>query len=267
MLISLTRSRWVRRAAWLLGAAAFIAISTGLLLHFASKPLSKELMNGNDSNPKLQTVRTFNGSSDSVTAVIAHNVIPKTQSARMNAPADTLIPSDWASDPQPTEAVGGPQADAVAVPAGQRDKMMETVFKFLEAWETFGASTHTVSPTTGINEYANNLAPYSDASDLADLVNRVDNNQPTYICDDCAVGSKFLSTYKQLWLTSRVRAFNSGENAYVTVYGDVQYQSEVPDEPLAGTKWMRSYGLLLTDLNGTWLVTRCAASTVSELDT
>jgi hypothetical protein len=263
MLHSVKTRRYIRRLVKVVVFVGFMILFFALILHFGSKPIQKSLMSGAPGSAQLGQITT---STDASTLGITDNYnvapssLPTTQADRQQAPADTLIPSDWAKDPNPSAYTGGPQSDVVRVPTNTRSQMMRVVDQFIRAWETFDKPNNI---SNQVNPYADSLQSYVDATDLADIAQRIGNHQPDYICPGCIVQSQMISTNEQLGNTERVRAY-SGSTAYVTLDATVKYISSV-DTTLNDTTWVRDYGVLLSFENGQWLITRVAADTIEQL--
>jgi hypothetical protein len=189
--------------------------------------------------------------------LVPASAIPKTQSQRVSAPSDTLLPDRWANNSEADTEVG-PNQDVAKVSLVDRHALIDAVSGFLTQWETFTPAS-AADAAGALQLYADRLAPWVDPGDLSDIANRVDNSQGGGVCPQlgCSVGSTY--DVGDIWDDSNVR-FDNGVDAYVSVFANVTYSAPLTDSPLNGATFQRSYGLLLTLINDKWVITRAAAA-------
>jgi hypothetical protein len=248
---------------------ALIIIGVGVAVYFATKKgaetSSQAIIKQAKANELVPVTTTgANGKSTTVYRVPPSRV-PLTAQGQLSAASDTLIPSDWASDPQNVNG-SGPNSDPVTIPAHQRTAIAKTISSFLAQWETFMPPATTADADSNLAAYQQRLAPFANPGDLGDLVSRVDNHQPPYICPDinCGVGSVWEPNDQSAAMV--VRSW-SATNAYVTTYGAVRYRSRVPQGySVVGYSYARSYGIVLSNINNHWVVDRAAATTTGPLN-
>lgn len=189
--------------------------------------------------------------SGEISVSVPPDKIPQTQASRMSAPVAALLPSHWSEDPQPRYSTG----DAVIVPVNERGVIIHRAIGFLSRWETFRPWSEAT-----YNTWRRGIALYLDPAGADDIINRVGSYQPPTICpeDTCPVGSAWEGSDPT---TIEIRAYdpNAG-TAYMTVDGYVKYK---PSLGGASTSFERQYGLLMTKMDGRWLISRAVADTIS----
>ena len=182
--------------------------------------------------------------------------VPRTvQDAQASAPIE-LTPGRWAADPENS----GGQDVAKNISAADRKAAVSATGEFLRRWETFRAFK-----TNGDwIAYQNKLRPYVTAEAFSDVVRRVDNHAPDFICavQECVGGSKqvLYPGYAGPADTAEVRSYDpQTDSVYLIMFGAVRYSGP---HPLDGKEFNRSYGIVLKRVDGQWLVTRAAGDTI-----
>lgn len=245
----------------LVGLLAVVAVAIGLYF-IALKPAVEKQVQRQDPQHRLvegerfAEDRSIYERSGGANFLVPDNRIPSSQKERYDAAAITLLSDRWQEDPNPEI---GPGADAAPIPANERKALTDSAQQFIKLWETFEPpavrSEFDVKPAA----YISKLSPWVAPENLDDVVQREDNSQPDHICpwNGCLTSS----TWEQgdASAGSNVRYYD-GEQAYLTTFAGVRYNSVSGTDQLDGSLWLRSYGLLMRRSGDRWLVTRAAAS-------
>lgn len=173
---------------------------------------------------------------------ITVNDIPQTFSERRLAPAAALLPT----------RAGYPEATPAVVAEETRQSILQAAERWLQKWETFRPGE------ADMGKYTKRIRNLSWKDSLPRLVRREDASDPP------SVGPEGSSRLASRWLdvpgfsqSAFVIDYAPGE-AYVVAYGAVRYIGAIND-PLSGSSRERTYGLLLQEKGGRWLVERAAA--------
>jgi hypothetical protein len=214
------------------------------LINFMSGHKVQSWITKHQISQNYDVTTTANGAAK---LLVKPSALPQTQNDRMNAPTADLLPQEWASDP-----LQSPSAKAVEVAPADKKALVGATTQFLSVWETFRPWND-----ASYAAWKAKVSPYV-SSEGGDVIARRDSVQPQTICPDpgCPTGSTFLGIAP---LSYTVRSYD-GNSAYVTVNGFVRYQVT-----LSGKKQevVRQYGLLFTNNNGRWLVSRAASETTA----
>lgn len=240
-----------------IGKALKIVLIGGLLLVFTA--IAINWVSGKNG-PSIQIVGGGGGKLETKDGkiVVPRDRVPKDFSERDDAPAVSLLPNRL------------PYTNSGAtVSPEDRAGIAAAVTGFLKHWETFDPVVldRDSRATNRISPYKLSLQKWSAPEDLGDLVARVDSTDPPGVCPTpgCTDGSIWMSSGDIGSAMTIVQ--DDGRQAYVTLYGLVEYTGESQFDALAGSIWFRSYGLLLEKSGGRWLVTRAAAETMHRANT
>lgn len=211
--------------------------------------------------PKASTVATGGGGETGNTPSpgrfeVQASDVPQSVGDAQDAAPIQLTPGRWESDP------ANAQGDVpTQLTEAQRRQVTKSAGEFLELWETY--------PSFKVGEdwidYQNKLRPHVAAGDFSDVVTRVDSHAPAFQCAQpiCDGGSQpvVYKGYATPAQNAEIRAYDpKAQTVYLITYATVRYTGKTP---LAGKTFNRSYGLLLENQNGTWVVSRAAADTTS----
>ena len=182
--------------------------------------------------------------------------VPTTVADAEKAAPITLTPGRWQQDPEHANGQDVPNL----LPPADRAKVAELVDRFITRWETFPD----FKTMTDFLAYQRKLRPLVTSDALAGVIRRADNVQPAYICPEprCVAGSETViyDGYAGPGENMEIRSYDSQQqSAYVVTYGIVRYTGD--DHPLAHRSFDRSYGLVVRNVNGQWLIARAAADT------
>jgi hypothetical protein len=231
----------IRRLA--LWSVLFLVGLTLLLILFRSAFLdSSSPLDVVREAPPLQKVETEDGTR----YLVPESRVPQTFEERDVAAALTLLPS------RIPELDSQPEAP---VPDEERAGIIQGVEDFLTGWETYSPGS--------LRIYEQSFEGTAEPSSVTELGQRIDSEDPDGACADmgCTLGSLWVDGSPQLRILDW-----SGDRAYVTGYGTIQYGPIGSLDNRAGQYWTRAYGLLLRNEDGRWLVERAASENVAPLD-
>lgn len=137
----------------------------------------------------------------------------------------------------------------------ERRRLQSLAISFLSRWESFG-------PSTGKQEYQAELAPYAIFDALPSLVDREDNLQNSNIAPGSRVGSKFLMDGYSPKSHFDIRRYD-GQTAYITTLGEIETTG--PSLVFNGTRFLRSYALIVERTDSGWKIQRAAAQTRTQI--
>jgi hypothetical protein len=153
------------------------------------------------------------------------------------------------------------------IPLSERAAITKTVNNFLASWETFSPRfIQKQVQRNRPNPYRVKLAETVIASSIDDVYQRLDSIDPDFVCpeNDCISGSIWSGgKIDQSVLTISDYSDNS---AYVTGYGIVTYTGDKRTNPLAGQKYLRSYGLILEKTAVGWMVYRASSESIKQVN-
>lgn len=241
------------------GGIAFVAIVAIALIMVFLFAVVGDGPSGPSTKNKDTLIKGDPNSDADSNYVLPVDRIPTTQAARQTSSPLGLLPSRWKSDKDANDG----SRDAVAVPLQDRKAIAKAAYGFVKQWETFTPARPGATGKYATGEYRDRIMPYVFPGYITDIVKRNDNIQSARICPDegCSVGSKW-EKGQYTKGTSQVRFFDSNE-AFITIHGVVDYSDPV-GHTLDGTRWLRTYGLLLRRYGNKWLVYRSAASTSTQ---
>lgn len=190
-------------------------------------------------------------------AIYSDKATPKTRNDELLAPAPALIWQNQQRFYDKTDASNEDGDDlGVSMPPAAHKTIATAAFAWFKAWETF-------SQEQPLAEYRKALSPVADPGALDDLTGRIDNQQAGGIRP--GPGGNNGSVWQDTGApeAAMIVLRYDGATAYVVHTGVVRYTGT--SAIWSGRVFRRTYGILMSRINGKWLVTRSAAQTLGEV--
>jgi len=245
----------LRVGKWTVLGLLFILLMAGVSFKFVL-PKAVQIAK---QNSQTQIV----GEGDQARIMYKDKALPKDFRDELNAQAPVMIYENQLRSTRPSDEpdLEGRPEDGPARPAGlqigraDRNKLLDLANSFLVEWENF-------SPATTPAEYKAALAADVIPSSLDQIASRQDNIQIEAIKPGGQVGSRLLTDGFTPNNRMAVRRFD-GRSAYLTSLGEIM--TDGPSLIMKGTRYLRSYSLLVEKTTEGWKVRRAIAQTLGQI--